>query len=255
MNQAQRSTYLIRSRQPDFQRLVAESRLAIDRAAFRGKTVVSMSWGKDSCAMGHLAISALGRCQMIHLASAYEIPGGEHVEAYFRERADVSVLESSRTLPETIEWLKDVGLPHDRTRSKQGSVVQALKKDRGREWCTEQGFTVQLLGMRASESKARKSLFTSRGMSYDLKCGIHIVCPLARWTSRDVWAYLVSNEVPWHPLYDKETHGETRETIRNAGWLSTDGAAQHCRISWLRMHYPEQFQILRQHFPEVQRLS
>jgi 3'-phosphoadenosine 5'-phosphosulfate sulfotransferase (PAPS reductase)/FAD synthetase len=77
--------------------------------------------------------------------------------------------------------------------------------------------------------------------------------PLAWWSAQDTWAYLFSREVPYHPLYDRETHGQTRETLRNTGWLSTDGAEQG-RIAWLREHYPDQYRLLEAAFPRIRQL-
>lgn len=81
-----------------------------------------------------------------------------------------------------------------------------------------------------------------------------MTCPLAWWTARDVWAYLVSRSVPWHPIYDYEDCGLTREKNRNTGWLSTDGASEG-RLIWLRRHFPEQWERLATEFPDVRRFT
>jgi phosphoadenosine phosphosulfate reductase len=80
-------------------------------------------------------------------------------------------------------------------------------------------------------------------------------CPLMGWTAKDVWAYIVSRRLPYNRrIYDAETHDQTRETIRNTGWLSTDGAAQG-RIAWLRAHFPTEYRLLADEFPQVETLT
>lgn len=248
--------YQIRAQLALHQGRVARARAELRHAATLGRLVVATSWGKDSCALAHLAIATLApaRVTLMHLGSAYALPGGERVVEYFRERADVVEVEARRTLPETIAWLREVGLPHQRSKSEQGKVVKGLKKDPGAAWCLEHGYQVQALGMRAEEAKGRRACFRIRSPTYQLASGLWVTNPLAWWETADVWAFLVSEGVPWHPLYDAETHGLTRETIRNTGWLSTDGAYQG-RIMWLRKHYPEQYRMLVLEFPEVATLA
>jgi len=246
----QRAAYLAHWRTDAMRRRVAEARAVLERASSLGRVSVSMSWGKDSVVAGHLALQYLPPpVTMMHIASSYRLPGFERVQAYFAARSDLHIIEPRRTLQETIEWLREVGLPHERTTAQQRAVVKAIKKDVGTAWCIEHGFGVQVMGIRADESKARRAFLRAKGAIYDAR-GIKAACPLAWWTAKDVWAYIVAYDLPYHPLYDCETHGQTRETLRNTGWLSTDGA-EHGRIVWLREHYPEQYAMLARYFGQV----
>jgi phosphoadenosine phosphosulfate reductase len=40
-------------------------------------------------------------------------------------------------------------------------------------------------------------------VEWDRKFGLVKINPLARWTSKDVWKFIVENEVPYNPLHDK----------------------------------------------------
>jgi 3'-phosphoadenosine 5'-phosphosulfate sulfotransferase (PAPS reductase)/FAD synthetase len=215
-----------------------------------------MSWGKDSTVLGHLALETLEHpLQMAHLKCAHEIPGGECVAAYFAERAQIHELQPINTLEESLVWLRDVGLPHERAKSVQQRIIKTRKKDRATEWLRGIGFEVTALGMRAQESLARKACMKYHGLTYQLKDSGHWVTnPIGHWSHADVWAYLVSRELPWHPLYDHEWAGQTRETIRNGGWLYTDGADRGW-AAWLRRFYPELFERLAEEFPRVRHLT
>lgn len=250
MKDIDRAAYLAHASTRAFCRRVEEACRVIEEAGAKGRVVVSTSWGKDSVVLANLALRLLGRVQLLHIASSYRLPGYERVQEYFEARTDVHVIQPRMTLAETIEWLREVGLPHERTKAQQAAVVKKIKKDVGIEWCKAKGYTVQMLGMRADENqRTRGLLFRRRGLIYEAR-GITMAAPLGWWTARDVWAYIVANDLPWHPMYDMETHGVTRETIRNAGWLSTDGA-ERGRITWLRHHYPEQYRMLVTEFPQA----
>lgn len=234
---------------------VAQAREELVRAAVHGKLIVGSSWGKDSCALLHLVLETLGPVEVLHLGSPYQLPGYDDLLAWAQERCQVHTLESGRTLAQTVEWLRDIGLPHERTKAQQAKVVQGLKKDKARAWLAEHGYQAQVLGMRGEESRGRRQCFRFRGLTYQLSDGLTICNPLGWWSARDVWAYILANGVPYNRrIYDAETHGLTRETIRNTGWLSTDGAHQG-RLVWLRQHFPEQWRALLAEWPHLSQLS
>lgn len=253
MTPIERAAYLAHAESGAFRRRMDQSILAIESAARLGEMVIMSSWGKDSVVMADLILRTLGRVPILHIASSYRLPGWEPIQEHFEARTTVHVIEPRRSLEETIAWLHEVGLPHERTPAQQRAIVKSIKKDVGAAWCKEHGYAVQALGLRADESAQRRAFLRRAGTLYQAR-EVYIVAPLAWWTARDVWAYLVSRALPWHQMYDKETHGITRETQRNTGWLSTDGA-EHGRIAWLRHHYPEQYRMLVEHFPRCSALT
>ncbi len=233
-----------------FQRRLYHAKLEIESATrHHDHWVVSSSWGKDSCALVALIAETVGPgFEAVHLRSPYELPGYEHVLEWFAARCVIHTVETARTLAEYVEWLQAHGLGYERDRA-QGAG-KARKVDEMLAWVRERGFGLQFLGMRAAESKARKTCFRVRGLTYPAH-GLVVSNPIGWWSTSDVWAYLVSRGVPWHRLYDCETHGVTREQIRNAGWLTVVGDQTDWRIPWLRQHFPEQYRELRRLFPRV----
>lgn len=55
-------------------------------------------------------------------------------------------------------------------------------------------------GLRRDQSPTRKA---TPVVEWDAKFGLVKVNPLAAWTERDVWAYIVENDVPYNPLHDR----------------------------------------------------
>jgi len=248
MGGASLAAYSVRAKTQAFQRRVDAALRAIEAAERRA--VVSVSFGKDSCAVAHLSARVLGRIDMMHMACAHELPGGERVREFMSSLGPIHELPPLNTLQESLEWLRVVGLPHERERSAHQRIVKSRKKDRGHDWAVEQGYATTILGMRADESSGRRWCFRKRGTTYQRPSGHWSCNPIAWWSSADVWSYLVSNGIPWHPLYDCESLGFTREILRNGGWLYTDGLARGWG-AWLRKHYPEQWRRLVAEFPQV----
>ncbi len=58
-----------------------------------------------------------------------------------------------------------------------------------------------LTGMRASESKGR-AIRSKNYEERDSATKLPLLYPLRDWTAGDCWAYIVSNEIPYHSVYD-----------------------------------------------------
>jgi len=227
----------------------ASERLA--EAASLGRVLVSSSWGKDSVVLVYLAARA-GLTEVLHMPSPAAMPGTDEIEAWCAEHMRVSVFRTPMaTIEERLAWTHEVGLGHERTASQQAAVVQSLKKSKGTAYAIERGFGVMALGLRGAESGARAMNARARGAIYPHSDGVTRCLPLLDWSARDVWACIAVNGLPYLPLYDLETHGQTRETIRNAGWTTTDGAARSGRVAWLKHHFPEYFARMKREFPQI----
>ncbi len=215
-----------------------------------GPVAVFTSWGKDSVVLCHLAATHRSDITLVHMAGG--LPGSQHIRDYFSRRS-VPLRVIPRDIPRTIAWLKEIGLYHERSENSRAGVARKVSSLSA--WMREHGYRVQMIGIRAEESRGRRWNYLARGLTYQLANGIVTCCPLAHWTVADVWAYIVEHDVPYNErVYDAETHGMTRETIRNSSWLSTIGA-QEGQIAWLRRHFPDEYAQLVEHFPQVEALS
>lgn len=238
-----------------FARHVETAQRIMRNAAKHGPLVVAVSWGKDSVAMAHLALETLGKVPLFYMVSRTALLGWEPVQEYFAARTTLHLMPPARTMAETVALLRDIGLPNERSGSVQHSIIQKQKGTPARAWVKEHGFAVEFLGLRIAERGPRAHMLRARGPIYEHSAGITICCPLAYWSNEDIWAYIASRGVPYnHRVYDAETHGYTREKIRNGGYLYTDGAGDGW-CAWLRHHFPEQWEILASEFPQVRAYS
>lgn len=63
-----------------------------------------------------------------------------------------------------------------------------------------EGYDAWISSIRADQSAHRAK---ARVVGWDAKFGLVKLNPLLRWTHRDVWAYVVANDVPYNPLHDR----------------------------------------------------
>ncbi|MCX6024267.1 MAG: phosphoadenylyl-sulfate reductase [Chloroflexi bacterium] len=57
-----------------------------------------------------------------------------------------------------------------------------------------------IAGLRRDQSEGRK---TTGIVEWDNKFSMVKINPLANWTEKDLWSYIISNDVPYNPLHDQ----------------------------------------------------
>ena len=62
------------------------------------------------------------------------------------------------------------------------------------------GADAWVTGVRRDQAATRAN---TEEISWDEKYGLWKVAPLAAWTEKDVWAHIVDNDLPYHPLHDQ----------------------------------------------------
>lgn len=109
----------------------------------------------------------------------------------------------------------------------------------------------QFVGLRADESRARQITLNAHGHLYRTAAGYWRSCPLARWNTLDVAAYVTLHKLPTLSAYER--HGfEARTTSRIP-------RAQHSireeALARLREDDPAAYQQLRAMYPELDNVS
>lgn len=97
---------------------------------------------------------------------------------------------------------------------------------------TTDGLTCRVMGLRAAESRQRTMLVASRGDAYAYADGSRAALPIARWSTEDVWAYIVTHGLPWLDIYDA-----IGPSARN-GLIGRNGE-RFGREEYLRNHFPD----------------
>lgn len=107
------------------------------------------------------------------------------------------------------------------------------------------------IGMRKAESKQRTMTLGSRGLTYFTKTRNSVTCcPIGKLTDDDIWAYIVSNNLPYLSCYDNPLFD--RRKIRNElNYLCTKKAIFQGIVEKYKFIYPEIFAELRSRYEGI----
>lgn len=221
---------------------------------------VSVSWGKDSVALLHLAVTV--RPDIAVLNARYPNPAERFSDMDRVRDAVLSRPEMARVRYREVltpgEWemyeragggFSEAASPEQREACKwwKDEMVRNMGAVRDGFGCSG-----TMLGLRAGESHARLMNALTHGHDYTRRDGSRIVLPLSRWSGRDVWAYLVSHDLPWLRIYDEATAG--RERARSGFVFATSGSDALRRHGvwddWCRT-YPYEYSAWMERFPEL----
>lgn len=109
------------------------------------------------------------------------------------------------------------------------------------------------IGMRREESRNRSRLFAMRGpIYYSQGREMWTCCPLANWSGKDIWAYIITHDLAYNELYDLHPLG--RERARNGAMIGTR-SEKHGRLTFLRQMYPDWWSRFVFEFPDIARRS
>lgn len=208
------------------------------------KAYVSWSGGKDSNVVLHLCRCINPDVKVMHMESGYSLPDNFKYIFDVVKKYNINFEELKAEI-DYLELCSEFGLPHLRDKKTQQKVVKQIKKNPATEWALKNNYKTMFWGIRSEESNDRKALAKFKGRCFIDKNGIEKVSPILNWTVKEIWAYHLENKIPVNGIYIKENCGESCETIRNTGWLSTDGENRG-RLEWLRKNYPEQYRKVRE---------
>ena len=258
MEQTERLFYLAHASLPAFRRKIQASRTIIQTGLDKmNSPYISMSFGKDSLVMTHLLLQMIPDAPVLYVNCGEfdEWPDTPRVRDEFLKRFAINFYELRG--PSIIEYYRQAGYIYHqdaeetkRARSIQRRYGQSLEKviiKKARQLNCDGGF----IGMRSSESSNRARLFNWRGNLYFAKeRRLWTCCPMEKWTGRDIWAYIVKNDLPYNVLYD--LHPAGREIARNGAMVGTRSPFRD-RMSFLKQIYPDWWNRLVREFPEIAR--
>lgn len=253
----EREAYRLHGRLPAFQRRIAEARRLIEA---HPDHAVSVSWGKDSMVLLHLAATI--RPDVAVLNIRYPNPN-ERLADMDRVRDEVLVRPEMAQIRYHEEICPGEWEMYERAGHGFADAMTAEERAAVRWWRSQLGDAAAraraklradgvLLGIRQEESNGRRMNVATRGTAYVKMDGSRVALPLARWTGRDVWAWLVEHDLPWLRIYDIAEAG--RERARSGFVFATGGAGTLARhgvwTDWWRA-YPPEFRAWNHRFPNL----
>ena len=256
MRSSERLVYELHSQTREFShRVQAGLKIISDGLSAMHRPYASVSFGKDSLVMAHLLLSVAPALPMLYINCGEwdEWPDTPRVKSEFVRRFPCQFIELSGpsivsayvhaggiyTQDEEMTYLERKA-QHDYS----SSLGRLLDKE-----ARARGFDGAFMGLRKEESNNRARLFSMRGPLYYSSMRELWAChPLAWWTGRDVWAYIVEHDLPYNELYDLDPRG--REKARNGAMFGTR-SARYGRLMFLKRMYPDWFNRFAAEFPEV----
>ena len=237
--------YTLYGRSSRFLKRVYEAKTIIkDILKTLAKPYIAFSCGKDSSVLAHLALQE--RDMPLRFLSSGEtriVHNVDEIMDWFKERgAVIDEILIDRVFTE--EW-KDATWTEQR---------KAGRNDM--ELLNEGEWDAVFMGLRIEESRNRKTsliLHQTEGLPpycYKYKPtnkkrgGAIRCCPLAGWTTDDIGAYLISNNIPFLRQYHNRGM-ESRTTAR----LTGDAVRQYA-LSDIKRDNPEGWRKLVKRFPE-----
>lgn len=192
---------------PAFKKKVEQAKNVIREALEITPGFVAVSWGKDSVVMLHL-------CQQIKpdiAAVSYGSPEQDIVDNY--SEVINSYLQKFPT-----NYKELIGLP-------EWANDSNTAKDRCNQ-IVEGAYTLTFVGLRAEESKKRKRSILQNGLIHQYKSGKYKghyrACPLGWWSWRDIWAYIIVNDLPYLDSYDYKDRERGRTCAHARHWFSNN---------------------------------
>ncbi len=180
------------------------ARQAIADFLASGPAYVSMSWGKDSTTVAHLATCVVPEIALIWFAAgAMENPDCVLVRDAFVGRFGPRYFE-----------------------------IQTPANGDPDSWDVDTRSSRRITGIRSEESSVRAMSAATHGIATHRTCR-----PILRWTHEEVFAYLARHDLPVHPAYACSFGGAlVRDRIR-VGPLGGDHGTGHGRAEWERRYY------------------
>lgn len=113
-------------------------------------------------------------------------------------------------------------------------------------------FGLRFVGMRAQESRGRRTNRKYRGHLYPIKQsrslprGQWCSTPIVDWQHNDVYAYCVSRGIDLHPLYQcvAFAHRDAPWWLRDEWWVPDERTGATGSVAWLRRYWPSLYQRL-----------
>lgn len=159
------------------------------------KLTMATAFGPEGCVIIHMLSEINRQVRVFNLDTGYQFPETLQLRDKLAERygVEVELVQASQSVAEY--------------EAANGGPVYQQEPDR---CCHDRKVVVlrrAVVGYDAWISSIRAEQSTHRAradvVGWDAKFSLVKLNPLLKWTRRDVWAFIVANDVPYNPLHDR----------------------------------------------------
>ena len=162
---------------------------------FYPKLTMATAFGPEGCVILHMLSEIGPRVRVFNLDTGYQFPETLALRDRIAERYGIEV-EMIRPDTTVAEYEARSGGPlyvADPDQCCYDRKIIPLRR-------AVVGYDAWISAIRADQSAHRARADV---VGWDAKFGLVKVNPLLTWTTRDVWAFVVANHVPYNPLHDQ----------------------------------------------------
>ena len=163
--------------------------------AYGDKLTMATAFGPEGCIILHMLSEIDPKVRVFNLDTGYQFAETLELRERIAARYGIEV-EYVRSAVSVPDYEASHGGPiygSDSDRCCRDRKILPLQ--RGVE-----GYDAWISAIRADQSTHRARADV---VGWDAKFGLVKINPLLKWTKRDVWAFVVANDVPYNPLHDQ----------------------------------------------------
>ena len=248
MDDINKRRFLLHAKTQEYQNDLAEAVLAIQQAVETCNTpAVSFSFGKDSLVCMDIARRINQNILVINIDRGYggDVPDALSTYNDYFTRYNIN-FKQVKTPMSIFEIYHKAGDLHKINKDRvKRNLMAGIKKAQ-----LEYDIDCSIIGLRTQESNGRAKLKSKGCFYYTKSDGIFHCCPVLNWTYEHIWAYILSNNLPYLKWYDIESHFDGYENSRYSNWAGLF-MYETGRIVRLKKSYPELYNNFAAEFPEV----
>lgn len=206
------------------------------------KPYIAFSGGKDSTVILHITRQLAPDTPAIYLDADNCFP---EVSDLIDQTPNCTRYPTSEPFLAT---LKRFGLDGGKDLDRQ--TMKSTVYEPVRKLIDEYGYDGCIYGIRAEESHGRrKSVQVHKEIFFAKGYGVWQCQPIGWWLYRDIWTYIVSNNVPYAGTYDKMW--DMPPDDQRVSYWAGETKRRYGRYAWLKRTYPDLWNKLCQELPEV----
>lgn len=239
-----REMCLLHSKLASFQR---REKLALDfiKQTFEDaqlqKSYVAFSGGKDSTVVLDMVRQIKADIPAIFYHDEWLFP---ETEAFV---ASVSNLITVKSPVKHAEWFtswqnETTGYKSKKAEKKGGNIGYAI----------EHGFDAAFVGVRADESGKRAMFLRKYGpLHFNQGFGMWQINPLAWWSTKDIWAYILSHGLAYNKAYDKLAALGVPLDRQRVGPFAVERVLGYGQAALLKRGWPDLFNRFAAAYPQI----
>jgi phosphoadenosine phosphosulfate reductase len=162
------------------------------------RIAISTAFGPEGCALIHMAVGEKPDIPVFTVDTGFLFPESIALRQAFVDRYGIKL----RVLEGAVSLVEQERRHGPALYQRDTDTCCALRKVEPTRRALD-GLDAWIAGLRRDQGKSRAAIDVLERYDHDDGAPLVKVNPLASWTRKDTWAYLMKHEVPYNPLLDQ----------------------------------------------------